>query len=436
MDSQERVLFPEEEGSGGADERRRRKRKRVPQVTGTDAPWRQGWDLSEEEIAFFRERSVTSAAAKRLALSGEGRPPIHPINVPRFDPSDLMPRLHPNGLRSLSLFSGGGGLDLGFDLAGYTHVASYDILSVAGETLRRNRPEWTVFAGKEEGDVCRQDWSRYRGKVDVLHGGPPCQPFSSAGRQLGSEDTRDMFPEFVRAALQCCPAAFAAENVAALSQRKFEGYLAEHVLGPLSEEYHLDRFELEAEWFGVPQLRVRHFIVGFRSARAFRNFRRPEPTHAFPGRTAKARERVRPDLFGALSLTGSAPSVPQRTMGVREALGLPDIGFDDLAPTLRSGFTGPRGATSVNSSTAALKAWGRLGIWPHGVAVDRQSAHLFVPENGHFRLSLQECGIIQGFPETWPFSGRVWSVLGQIGNSVVPPMAYRLALSIARALLS
>lgn len=123
-------------------------------------------------------------------------------------------------------------------------------------------------------------------------------------------------------------------------------------------------------------------------------------------------------------------------MGVREALGLPDIGYDDLAPTFRSGFTGPRGATSVNSSTAALRSWKRLGIWPHGVAIDRESARLFVPENEHFRLSIPDCCLLQGFPEAWTFAGRVWSVLGQLGNSVVPPVAYHLARSLVHALTS
>jgi DNA (cytosine-5)-methyltransferase 1 len=401
------------------------------------APWRRGWDLTEERIEFFRQKSVSSARAKKRALRGQGRQPLHPINVPRLDPSTLMPRLPPNGLRALSLFSGGGGLDLAFDLAGFEHVASYDILEIAGETLCRNRPEWkgNLFTGPERGDVCRQNWSRYDGRADVLHGGPPCQPFSMAGRQLGSDDTRDMFPEFVRAVLTCRPRAFVAENVAALSQAKFQPYLEEKVLRPLSCQYLFDRFELRAEWFGVPQQRVRHFIVGFRSRRAFGRFRRPEPTHAFQGAACAATGAGEADLFSALPQEAGGKSRLQRTMGVREALGLPDLGRDDLAPTLRSGFTGPRGATSVNSSTAALHAWGRLGIWPHGVAPDRTAARRFAPENGHFRLSVLDCGIIQGFPENWTFCGPVYAVLGQIGNSVAPPVGYRVALAVARALV-
>ncbi|WP_197740078.1 DNA cytosine methyltransferase [Vibrio taketomensis] len=66
-----------------------------------------------------------------------------------------MPRLESNGLRSLSLFSGGGGLDLGFDLAGFEHVASYELIPICKDTLQRNRPEWNVYAGPDEGDVSK-----------------------------------------------------------------------------------------------------------------------------------------------------------------------------------------------------------------------------------------------------------------------------------------
>ncbi len=399
-----------------------------------EAPWRQGWQLSEEKIEFFREKSNRSREAKQRAIEGKGRPPIHPINAPQFDPSDLMPRMSRNGLRALSLFSGGGGLDLGFDLAGYNHVASYDILPIAGETLRLNRPEWVVFAGPEQGDVTKPDWGAYRGKADVIHGGPPCQPFSTAGRQLGNSDTRDMFPTYVRAILACQPKAFIAENVTALSHQKFRPHLEKAVFRPLAKLYRTTTFELKAEWFGVPQTRTRFFIVGFRSARAFNKFRPPEATHGFYLPTATASGKANSLFDGLPQEDGASETRRLRTMGVREALGLPPIACDNLAPTLRSGFTGPRGATSVNSSVSALREWGKLQIWPNGVAANRLAAHLFVPENGHFRLSIQDCGIIQGFPETWAICGAVYAILGQIGNSVAPPMAYQVALAVAEAL--
>jgi DNA (cytosine-5)-methyltransferase 1 len=119
-------------------------------------------------------------------------------------------------------------------------------------------------------------------------------------------------------------------------------------------------------------------------------------------------------------------------MGARAALGLSDIGYDALAPTLRSGLTGPRHTTSVVNSATALKQWNTLQIWPNGVAEDREKASAFVAKNGHFRLSIPDCMLLQGFPADWPIRGTVYKALGLIGNSVAPPMGYRVAQVVAR----
>ena len=71
-------------------------------------------------------------------------------------------------------------------------------------------------------------------------------------------------------------------------------------------------------------------------------------------------------------------------MGVRQALGLPNIGYDALSPTIRSGLTGPRHTTSILSSSSAKKQWEQLEIWPNGVAKNRLNAHKFVAKNRHF----------------------------------------------------
>lgn len=92
------------------------------------SPHHQPWLLTDSERDAYRRTAQASHLAKRASMLGEGKAPLHPINVPRLDPNTLMPQLTPNGLRSLSLFSGGGGLDLGFDRAGFEHVASWDVL--------------------------------------------------------------------------------------------------------------------------------------------------------------------------------------------------------------------------------------------------------------------------------------------------------------------
>lgn len=390
----------------------------------------QGWDITEEEREVYRKRSKASSRAKAKALRGEGLTPIHPINVPRLNPEDLMPPLSHNGLRSLSLFSGGGGLDLGFERAGFTHVASYDTLESAGVTLRKARSGWNVFSG-EAGDVTKVDWRQYRGLVDVIQGGPPCQPFSVAGRQKGKEDSRDMFPEFVRAVLEVEPIAFVAENVTALVSKKFNQYVQEVIERPLTQNYKLVRFILSAPSFGIPQIRKRVFFVGFRDEQIAAKYQPPLPTHCWHHLpTNKSTTHVQLDLFSILEQSENI----EPCMGVREALGLPDIRFDALSPTIRSSLTGPRHTTSVLSSVSAQKIWEKLQIWPNGVAPNREQARLFVPENGHFRLSVPDCAILQGFPESWSIHGAVYMALGQIGNAVPPPMAYRVAASIAQAL--
>lgn len=388
---------------------------------GTEAPWYRPQDLSEAERSRFSRIARRSAAAKRRAMEDQLDPSAC-VNKPALDPEQLMPQAQPNHLRSLSLFSGGGGLDLGFDRAGFDHVCSYEIVADAAKTLTANRPSWDVRSG-QEGDVTRVDWKTFGSRVDVLHAGPPCQPFSSAGRQLGSADDRNLFPEFIRAVQDLSPLAFAAENVRALLNGKFSEFVQEQILRPLSRDYVINTFELSASHFGVPQVRNRVFFIGFR--RELRvNYVAPSPTHYF-------REATVPPMDALLR-----GSCLQRCMGAREALGLPDIGHDALAPTLRSGLTGPRHTTSILSSVSALRIWNALKIWPNGVAIDREAAMRFQPENRHFRLSVADCALLQGFPENWAFSGAVYKAIGQIGNSVAPPMAYQVALSISRALSS
>ena len=193
-------------------------------LTGTDASWYDGWDVSSEQKEKYSTLSKNSYQAKLKAVTENRIGHYQEINTPKIDPNKLMPKLKKNGLRTLSLFSGGGGLDLGFDLAGFNHVASYEILEFAAKTIKFNRPSWKVYTG-DEGDVTNIDWTTYKGKVDVIHGGPPCQPFSTAGKQKGSADARDMIPEFVRCVKEIEPKAFVAENVSGLTSKKFKNLL-------------------------------------------------------------------------------------------------------------------------------------------------------------------------------------------------------------------
>ncbi len=220
-----------------------------------------------------------------------------------------------------------------------------------------------------------------------------------------------MVPEFVRAALSVRPKAFVMENVSGLKSRRFADYLNDVLYMPLGKHYDVQTFSLCAEDFGVPQKRQRVFFVGFLRAIDGRRFEKPLPTHQW--------------------LKDS--NLP-RTMGVREALGLPDIGADALAPTIRSGWTGPRHTTSVVNSATSMKVWNQVAVWPHGVAPTRAAASGYIAKNGHFRLSVPDCMILQCFPDDWPIQPPVYKALGLIGNSVAPPMAYAVAKAVAAAL--
>lgn len=372
------------------------------------------YDLTQEQRDKYRATSIRSQQRKQAFLR-DHRPATAKKHYfeNRLDVHDLMPQLEPNGLTTLSLFSGGGGLDLGFERAGFGHTASFELLDVCGDTLRLNRPNWDVRSGEEQGDVTRARYSCFRGDVDVVQGGPPCQPFSIAGKQAGANDPRNMWGEFVRCVKTVRPRAFVAENVVGLLDKKFDSFVRRVIVDPLESDYVIFKFKLAAHDFGVPQARRRVFFVGFRASRDAGRFEVPKPTHGDVD-----------TIFG--------PLLPRNT--ARRSLGLPDIGFDEVSPTLRSGFTGPRKTTGVVNSKASLKVWHNLNIWPNGVQRTHELAMAYPPENGHYRMSVADCALLQGFPEEWKFSGAVYQMLGQIGNSVCPPVAYAVARAVARAL--
>ena len=397
-------------------------------MKGVDASWYEGWDISDEQREKYSNLSKNSYQAKLKAITENKVGAYQKINTPRLNPKSLMPKLKNNGLRTLSLFSGGGGLDLGFDLAGFKHVASYEILDFAAETIKLNRPKWKVFTG-EDGDVTNVSWENYKDQVDVIHGGPPCQPFSTAGKQRGKQDVRDMIPEFVRCVREIAPKAFIAENVSGLTSKKFTEYLNVTLFKPLKKTYDIQMFVLNAASFGVPQIRKRVIFVGIsKNIGIQKTFTKPDDSHDYSHLKRGKNKIASPSLFDEVE----ADKV--KCMGVREALGLSDIGYDTIAPTIRCTLTGPRSTTSILSSTSAQNVWNSIGIWPNGVQSTREKASAFPTKNNTFRLSVADCALLQGFPEDWTFNGPVYKALGQIGNSVAPPMAYNIAKSIAQVL--
>lgn len=395
--------------------------------------WQTGWDLTDAKREWFRQRSIQSAARKKILVSTLSVDKA--TREPRLFPATLMPLQEKCGIDSVSLFSGCGGLDIGFERSGFNHLLSVDVLDICGETLKANRPSWKILSGEKEGDVRNISWSSQvsrQNKYLVLHGGPPCQPFSNAGRQLGKDDPRNMVPEFFRAIQELKPDAFVMENVPALGSSKFLSYLNAQLQKFVGGHYFYQKFYLFAPLFGVPQQRNRLFIVGFRSHDAFSRFEAPQPTHSVE-RFINVHKGLIKHIKHASDRTSRSALPP--TMGVREAIGLDDSFPDGLAPTFRSGFTGPRNSTSILNGASSQKVLEKMGLWGNGIASSRADAAIYRPENGTERMSIQDIALIQGFPDGWVVKGPVYKVIGQIGNSVAPPVAYNVAIAVRNALL-
>lgn len=130
-------------------------------------------------------------------------------------------------LHSIELFSGAGGLALGLHSAGFRHKALYEWNGAAVETLLYNQAMGHSSLKDckiSRADVRNVDYTQYRG-IDLVAGGPPCQPFSMGGKAAGMNDARDMFPQAIRAVAEAQPRAFIFENVRGLLRPAFANYV-------------------------------------------------------------------------------------------------------------------------------------------------------------------------------------------------------------------
>jgi DNA (cytosine-5)-methyltransferase 1 len=309
-------------------------------------------------------------------------------------------------LTCLEICAGAGGQSLGLEQAGFAHLAAVEIDPDACETLRLNRPEWHVV----EKDVHGFDGRPYKGKVDLLAGGVPCPPFSIAGKQLGADDERDLFPEALRLVEECEPDAVMLENVRGLSSTRFAGY-RQQVLDRLQDDlgYVCDWQLLSASEYGVPQLRPRLILVALKPD-AFAHFQWPEPMGPPPSVGETLAELMAADDWpGAAAWARRATGIAPTLVGGSRKHGGPDLG-----------------------PTRAREAWLRLNVDGKGLAdtpptADHPVTHL--P-----RLTLPMAAAVQGFPADWRFSGRKTAGYRQIGNAFPPPVAKAVGESIRAAL--
>ena len=162
-------------------------------------------------------------------------------------------------LTCVEICAGAGGQALGLAMAGFVHVALVEYEEEYCRTLKQNRPEWNVICE----DVRKFDGRPYKG-VDLLAGGVPCPPFSVAGKQLGKDDERDLFPEALRLIKEIKPRAVMLENVRGFLDNSFAEY-RQHILDSIEQLGYSTQIKLlNASHFGVPQLRPRVVIVGIK----------------------------------------------------------------------------------------------------------------------------------------------------------------------------
>lgn len=307
-------------------------------------------------------------------------------------------------LTCLEICAGAGGQSLGLELAGFSHVAAVEIDPDACETLRLNRPEWDV----RQIDVHEFDALPYRGQVDLLAGGVPCPPFSIAGKQLGADDERDLFPQALRLVEECAPTAVMLENVRGLSSARFSHY-RKQVLDRLHElGYETDWQVLNSSEFGVPQLRPRFILVALRPD-AFAEFTWPGAVGTPPSVGEKLYDLMSADGWsGAQSWAEQADSIAPTLVGGSRKHGGPDLG-----------------------PTRARESWLRLGVNGKGLADLPPSANDpadFIP-----KLTVEMAAVIQGFPREWTFYGRKTASYRQIGNAFPPPVATAVGTAIREA---
>ena len=180
-------------------------------------------------------------------------------------------------LTCLEICAGAGGASLGIEQAGFTHAAAVELDPDACETLRLNRgSDWKII----EDDIHNVDGRAFAG-IDLLSGGVPCPPFSIAGKQLGQEDDRDLFPEALRLIAEIGPRAVLLENVRGLATRRFDTYRAQ-VLEQLHGLGYQTWWDLvHASEHGVPQLRPRFVLVAIKEPWAA-HFHWPAPSAVPP----------------------------------------------------------------------------------------------------------------------------------------------------------
>jgi DNA (cytosine-5)-methyltransferase 1 len=316
----------------------------------------------------------------------------------------------PTGLTSIEVCAGAGGQALGLEQAGFGHLACVEIDDQACATLRHNRPEWKIVE-EDLRDVVRDRVLEEHYGCDLLAGGVPCPPFSLAGKQLGADDERDLFPAILDLTEQLRPRAVMIENVRGLLGAKFEPFRHETLERLAGLGYEQAEWELlQAADYGVPQLRPRAILVALRDD--------VESTWEWPQPDRSAAQTVGETLVDLMAKEGwpFADEWANRACRVAPTLvgGSKKHGGPDLGPT------------------RAKREWADMGC--DGMGVANAAPGPDEPADHRPKLTVRMTARLQGFPDKWEFMGRKTAQYRQIGNAFPPPVARAVGEQIAAVL--
>lgn len=308
-------------------------------------------------------------------------------------------------LTVLEICAGAGGQALGLEAAAFELAGAIEMDKHACNTLRQNRPQWTVI----EDSVTSVDGTAFRG-IDLFAGGVPCPPFSIAGKQLGHNDERDLFPEALRLIDEAKPRAVLLENVPGFASAKFDAYRRKLIQKLNRIGYEADWRVLNASWFGVSQLRPRFVLVAFRN-RFPDSFEWPEQN----GRTPPTVGELLEDLMASRGWKG-VEAWRRRAIGIAPTLvgGSKKHGGPDLGPT------------------RARRQWADL--WVDGLGIADEPPGPERPVNFRPRLTVRMAARLQGFPDSWTITGGKTAAYRQVGNAFPPPVARAVGEAIRFAL--
>ncbi|MEW2087105.1 DNA (cytosine-5-)-methyltransferase [Streptomyces sp. NPDC005283] len=372
---------------------------------------------------------------------------------------------------SIEICAGAGGQAIGLHQAGFRHLALVEIDPHAAATLRANVDTHEEWSWEKEHcdvlpptDVKEFDPAKHLEKsgellrregLDLLAGGVPCPPFSHAGKQLGKDDERDLFPRMLQLVDDLHPRAVMIENVRGIMDPKFSDYrdwiVAQLQGGKYRGEdgheayapglgYTVCKWDvLEASNFGVPQLRPRAILVAIRNdVLKDLKYEWPAPTHEDPVSVAVALEpsmykRYEPYFEGLLAERARTAYENWLQTATERDAELKGKG-GGVAPTLVGGSKKHGGADLGPSRAKA--AWKLLGVSGLGVANDAETCEQKGTEGRDLlggdgpMLTVRQAAILQGFPEEWEFTGGKTAQYRQVGNAFPPPVAAAVGRSI------